>query len=103
MVRYLVEKGASLVAVEFGITLVVFFLIRLVPGDVVDYLYGQYMSRQRLDEVRALFGLDKTVVQQYSIGWAALHTVISENRCSAAGRSCRTSRSDYLSLSNSRC
>jgi peptide/nickel transport system permease protein len=65
MLRYLVAKGLSLVAVEFGITLVVFFLVRLVPGDIVDYLYGQYMSSERLDEVRGLFGLDRPAVVQY--------------------------------------
>jgi peptide/nickel transport system permease protein len=64
--RYLAQKLLSLLAVQFGITLVVFFLIRLVPGDVVDVLYGQYMSAQRVDEIRALFGLDRPVLVQYA-------------------------------------
>lgn len=66
MTRYVAQKLLSLVAVQFGITLIVFFLIRLVPGDVVDVLYGQYMSSQRVDEIRALFGLDRPVLVQYA-------------------------------------
>jgi peptide/nickel transport system permease protein len=64
--RYVAQKLLSLLAVQFGITLVVFFLIRLVPGDVVDVLYGQYMSSQRVDEIRALFGLDRPALVQYA-------------------------------------
>jgi peptide/nickel transport system permease protein len=63
--RYLAQKLLSLVAVQFGVSLVVFFLIRLIPGDVVDYLYGQYVSSQRIDEIRALFGLDRPLLVQY--------------------------------------
>lgn len=65
MRAYLAQKAVTLVAVEFGITLVVFFLIRLVPGDALDYLYGQYMSPERLAELRALLGFDRPVVPQY--------------------------------------
>jgi peptide/nickel transport system permease protein len=66
MARYILEKLLSLVAVQFGITLIVFFMIRLVPGDVVDYLFAQYMSSQRMNEIRALFGLDRPALVQYA-------------------------------------
>jgi peptide/nickel transport system permease protein len=62
---YLAQKLLSLLAVEFGITLVVFFLIRLVPGDALDYLYGQYMTPERLAELRGLLGFDRPIVPQY--------------------------------------
>src|SRR5690348_6374163 len=68
MTRYLAQKLLALLAVQIGVSLVVFFLIRLVPGDVVDYLYGQYMSSQRIDEVRAMFGLDRPLLVQY-VDW----------------------------------
>jgi peptide/nickel transport system permease protein len=65
MTRYAVERLLSLLAVQFGITLIVFFLIRLVPGDVVDHLFGLYMNSERMDEIRALWGLDRPLVTQY--------------------------------------
>src|SRR5262249_16300748 len=66
MTRYVALKLLSLLAVQFGITLVVVFMIRLVPGDVVDFLYGQYMSQQRVDEIPPLFGLDRPILVQYA-------------------------------------
>jgi peptide/nickel transport system permease protein len=63
--RYIVQKVVSLVLVQLGISVIVFFLIRLVPGDVVDYLYGLYMSSERMEEIRALWGLDRPFVVQY--------------------------------------
>src|ERR687883_323534 len=65
MPRYIAEKLVSLVGVLLGISLIVFLLIRLVPGDTVDFIFGQYMSSQRMDEIRALWGLDRPLATQY--------------------------------------
>jgi peptide/nickel transport system permease protein len=65
MTRYIVEKLVSLAGVLLGISLIVFLMIRLVPGDTVDFIFGQYMSSQRMDEIRALWGLDRPVSTQY--------------------------------------
>jgi peptide/nickel transport system permease protein len=65
MTRYIVQRVLALLAVQFGITLIVFFLIRLVPGDLVDYIFAQYMNSGRMNEIRALWGLDRPVVEQY--------------------------------------
>ena len=40
MKRYIVNRLASMVLVLFGVSVLIFVLIRLVPGDVVDVLYG---------------------------------------------------------------
>jgi peptide/nickel transport system permease protein len=68
MTRYIVQRVLALLAVQFGITLIVFFLIRLVPGDLVDYIFAQYMSSGRMNEIRALWGLDRPAVLQY-VDW----------------------------------
>jgi peptide/nickel transport system permease protein len=68
MTNYIAQKLVALLVVQFGITLVVFFLIRLVPGDIVDFIFAQYMSSQRMDEIRALWGLDRPAVEQY-VDW----------------------------------
>jgi peptide/nickel transport system permease protein len=46
----------------------VFFMIRLVPGDTVDFIFGQSMSVERMNEIRRLWGLDRPVVVQY-VDW----------------------------------
>jgi peptide/nickel transport system permease protein len=63
--RYILQRLLALLAVEVGISIIVFFMIRLVPGDVVDYIFAQYMSSERMNEIRALWGLDRPAVQQY--------------------------------------
>ena len=65
MTRYIVLKLASLVLVLWGISLIVFFLIHLVPGDVVNVLMGQYATADRQAELRTIFGLDRPIHLQY--------------------------------------
>jgi peptide/nickel transport system permease protein len=43
-------------------------MIRLVPGDTVDFIFGQSMSPERMTEIRRLWGLDRPVVVQY-VDW----------------------------------
>ncbi|HEY0583044.1 MAG TPA: ABC transporter permease [Chloroflexota bacterium] len=65
MTRYILEKLLSLVGVLLAISAVVFLMIRLVPGDTVDFIFGQSMSAQRMDEIRALWGFDRPLLSQY--------------------------------------
>jgi peptide/nickel transport system permease protein len=44
----------------------VFFMIRLVPGDTVTFIFGQSMSQERMDEIRRLWGLDRPLFVQYA-------------------------------------
>jgi peptide/nickel transport system permease protein len=41
-------------------------MIRLVPGDTVDFIFGQSMSPERMNEIRRLWGLDRPAVVQYA-------------------------------------
>lgn len=61
------------VIILFLVTLVVFFVIRLLPGDPLIIFLGQSqelgnMSLQELEHLRAEFGLDKPIVVQY-VNW----------------------------------
>ncbi len=71
MVRYIAQRLVSLVPVLIGISLVTFFLIRLVPGDVVDLMLGNetMLDEGRRQELRRVFGLDEPIYVQY-ITWA---------------------------------
>ena len=58
------------VIILFLVTLVVFFVIRLLPGDPLIIFLGQSqelgsMSLQELEHLRAEFGLDKPIAVQY--------------------------------------
>jgi peptide/nickel transport system permease protein len=86
MTNYIAQKLAALLVVQFGITLVVFFMIRLVPGDIVDFIFAQYMSSQRMDEIRALWGLDRPAIEQY-VDWLSRLVQGDFGRSMLTGRS----------------
>ena len=56
----------------FGVSLLVFMMIRLVPGDIVDLMIGSelYVSAEYRAELRAQYGLDKPIYVQY-VNWVA--------------------------------
>lgn len=52
-----------------------FALPHLAPGDPVDYLYAgdaRGLSVDQLDQIRASYGLDRSVLEQYLNFWAGL-------------------------------
>lgn len=71
MQRYILRRVAIMVPTLLGISMVVFFSIRLIPGDVVDVMLGQQtsMGPEQAAEIRRLFGLDRPMYIQYA-DWA---------------------------------
>jgi peptide/nickel transport system permease protein len=62
---YLLRRLVALVPVLFGITLIVFFMIHLVPGDPARTLLGTRATDESVAELHKAFGLDKPVWHQY--------------------------------------
>jgi peptide/nickel transport system permease protein len=58
--------------VLFGVSLLVFSMIRIVPGDIVDLMIGPelYVGADYRAELRAQYGLDKPIYVQY-VSWVA--------------------------------
>jgi ABC-type dipeptide/oligopeptide/nickel transport system permease component len=54
-----------LLPVLFGVTLVSFSLLHLVPGDPAEVLGGQEASKADIDRIRKEYGLDQPLVVQY--------------------------------------
>ena len=55
----------------FGVALLVFLLLRVAPGDIVELKYagsGTFAPKEALDRERAQLGLDKPVAQQF-VSW----------------------------------
>ncbi|HZO32457.1 MAG TPA: ABC transporter permease [Chloroflexota bacterium] len=87
MTRYLIRRVLLVIPVLFGVSVAVFLMLRLIPGDVVDVILGTEgaASPERLAQLRALFGLDRPFHEQY-LAW--LGGLLSGD----LGRSIRTSR-----------
>lgn len=64
MGRYLVRRLLQMIPVVFGVSLIVFFIIRL-KGDPVLQLVPEYYTEAQIQEVRRAYGLDKPVFVQY--------------------------------------
>lgn len=70
MTRYIVRRLLAMIPVLFGITLIVFFAMRLVPGDPIVILFGADVDPVKVDpkviqELRHSYGLDAPLPLQY--------------------------------------
>jgi peptide/nickel transport system permease protein len=67
MNRYLLYRLLQFIPVLFGITIITFCLIRLIPGDPCQSTHGQFVPREVIERCRVQYGLDKTILQQFFI------------------------------------
>jgi peptide/nickel transport system permease protein len=66
-------------------TMVVFFLLQLVPGDPAVTLAGDYASKERIEEIRQLYGFDKPLIVQYGNWlWQVVHGDLGRSLLSSA-------------------
>jgi peptide/nickel transport system permease protein len=66
-------------------TLVVFFLLQLVPGDPAVTLAGDYASKERIEEIRKLYGFDQPLIVQYGAWlWHTVHGDLGKSLLSSA-------------------
>src|SRR5438309_2202338 len=68
MLRFILTRFSLVIPTFIGMTLLAFFLIRLVPGDPVETLAGE----RGIDEVRHArllkeYGLDRPILVQYGV------------------------------------
>jgi ABC-type dipeptide/oligopeptide/nickel transport system permease component len=76
MLRYLTLRLAATVPVLFGVSLLVFLVLKLAPGDPVDVMfYGQAQPDESVKQnMRHALGLDLPMPQQYGLFvWNAVH------------------------------
>ena len=62
---FLIKKLSSFASVIFGVLLLTFLLIHLVPGDPVDVMLGESASVADRDALRADLGLNQPLITQF--------------------------------------
>lgn len=72
MIGYLIRRGGAMIPTLVGISIIVFLLIRLVPGDIVLVLAGARsdLTPEQYESIRQQLGLDRPLVVQY-VDWAS--------------------------------
>lgn len=70
MLRYVVQRAIAFIPTVIGISLLVFFAIRLIPGDSITAMLGTeagMLTDTQRASLEKYFGLDKPAVEQYFI------------------------------------
>lgn len=67
MLTFVSVRVLQMIPVLFGISLTIFLLVRAVPGDPAAMSLGVYASAERVAELRAHWGLDRSMLDQYGI------------------------------------
>lgn len=68
MYRYLLKRLLLMIPTLLGVAVLIFLLLRVVPGDIVELKYagvGAFVSKETLEMERARLGLDKPLFQQF--------------------------------------
>lgn len=67
MTGYVLKRLISAIPVLFGITVIVFAIMSLIPGDPATAILGSYATPENVEKLNRDLGLDKPLVQQYFI------------------------------------
>lgn len=62
---YILRRLATLIPVLFGISVLVFFMIHLVPGDPAVTLLGSHVTDEAVADLHRQLGLDRPLWRQY--------------------------------------
>lgn len=72
MVKYIIKRLLLSVLIIFGVSVILYVLLRCVPGDYVEQKFTANPSvenpQERLEQMRALYGLDSSIIGGY-IKW----------------------------------
>ena len=67
MGRYILFRAAASVPVLIGITIIVFVILSLIPGDPATAILGSYATPENVARLNAQLGLDRPLIQRYFI------------------------------------
>lgn len=65
MVRYIVGRLAQATLVVFAVAAIIFFVMRLAPGDPARLIAGNLASAQSVSELKHQLGLDRSPIVQF--------------------------------------
>lgn len=72
MTRYILRRILLMIPTLLGVFIVVFFVIRLIPGDPAVLMLGGSASDEQIEIYRAAHGLDKPTIVQLGIAFSNL-------------------------------
>ncbi|CAD7049698.1 ABC transporter permease [Pseudorhizobium halotolerans] len=67
MPTYVAKRLLSVFPVLFGLSVIVFLVMSMIPGDPATAILGAYATPENVERINRDLGLDKPLVQQYFI------------------------------------
>lgn len=67
MKKFIIKRILSVIPVLFIVSVVIFSLVHLVPGDPAAAMLGDLATEQDVEALRIRMGLDKPLIQQYLV------------------------------------
>jgi peptide/nickel transport system permease protein len=70
--RFFLSRVGQTVAVLFTVSVIIFVLMRLIPGDPILMMLGDDFTQAAYDRLRGQLGFDRSIVTQYFIWLGAI-------------------------------
>jgi ABC-type dipeptide/oligopeptide/nickel transport system permease component len=67
MLKYIIKKLLLMIPVLLGLTIFIFFILHLAPGDPVDLIVGPNATPEVYENIRESLGLNRSLPTQYII------------------------------------
>ena len=65
MVKYVITRLIAVIPVLFGVSIIIFLLVHLAPGDATVTLLGPMATEEAKETLRQALGLDQPLTTQY--------------------------------------
>lgn len=85
MTRYIIARLLWIVPVMLGVSLIVFSIMKLVPGDVAEVMAGTEGTAEDVAKIREVLGLDQPVYVQYGL-WLGRLVVLDLGRSAVSNK-----------------
>lgn len=67
MSAYILKRLIAVVPVLFGLSIIVFLVMALIPGDTATAILGAYATPENVERINRDLGLDQPLFQQYLV------------------------------------
>jgi peptide/nickel transport system permease protein len=67
MIKYIIRRLIAVIPVLFGLSIVLFMFVHLLPGDPAQAILGQHATPERIASIRKYLGLDEPLWEQYVV------------------------------------
>jgi peptide/nickel transport system permease protein len=72
MLRFVLTRLGQTIAVLFTVSVIIFALMRFIPGDPVLMVLGDDFTQEAYERMRTKLGFDRSIVHQYAIWLGAI-------------------------------